>query len=41
MTITTKTGTHDWIVVASWLGAERTVFTGTVFECLAFVADQE
>lgn len=28
-------------VVATWLGAERTVFEGTVFECRDWVADQD
>lgn len=28
-----------WKVVANWFGEDRIVFTGTVWECIAFVAD--
>jgi hypothetical protein len=30
-----------WTVSAEWYGEMRTVFEGTLFECLAFAAEQE
>lgn len=30
---------HDWVVLAVWLGAEREVFRGDLFACLRFVRD--
>jgi hypothetical protein len=38
MQITTS-GLHGWVVRADWFGAERTVFEGSLFDCIAFVAD--
>jgi hypothetical protein len=32
-------GPDDWAVFAEWYGAERIVFQGDVFACLAYVAD--
>jgi hypothetical protein len=32
-------GTHDWVVLAIWMGAERVVFRGDLFACLAFARE--
>lgn len=37
MQIRAVPNTHDWKVEAEWFGAIRTVFTGTIFECIRFV----
>jgi hypothetical protein len=29
----------DWAVVAEWLGTERIVFTGSIFECIAYTKE--
>jgi hypothetical protein len=36
MTITAIQGTHEWEVRAEWMGAQRVVHTGTLFECIAW-----
>jgi hypothetical protein len=30
---------HAWSVLADWMGAERVVFRGNVYDCLRFVRD--
>lgn len=32
---------NGWSVVADWMGAERVVFSGDIFACCRFVADEE
>lgn len=36
MTIRTHPTRDSWVVVATWLGAERIVFEGTLYGALAF-----
>jgi hypothetical protein len=31
-----KTNRDKWAVMAEWFGAERAVFTGSLFECIAW-----
>ena len=37
MTIRTDNG--EWAVFTEWLGAERVVFRGSIWACIAFRAD--
>lgn len=39
MRVTLENG--QWVVKANWLGADRTVFTGSVFACARFVRDNQ
>lgn len=32
---------QGWIVLARWYGAERTVHTGTLIECVRYVKDSQ
>lgn len=34
-------GRGEWMVKAEWMGATRTVFTGSLFACIRFVADNK
>lgn len=34
-------GATEWRVLADWMGAVRTVFVGTVFECSQFLNNQK
>lgn len=36
--VSTGPGPSDWTVLAYWLGAERPVFRGDIFECCRFAA---
>ena len=39
MRVVTTPGTDGWEVRAEWLGADRVVFSGDLFACLRFAAD--
>lgn len=34
-------GANEWRVLADWMGAVRTVYVGTIFECSRFIANME
>jgi hypothetical protein len=38
--ITCPPHSAQWVVLADWFGAERPVFRGSLFGCLAYVKEQ-